>query len=64
MHLDKLLLRDFLVDQKLSHIFALVSLELDDIPEFRVFHNRSVAVELLLALFQDDLLVDFGINPL
>ena len=64
VHLDHVLLRDLLVDQELRDEFPLVALELNDVAELGVIYDGAVAVELLLALLQDDLLVDLGVDPL
>ena len=64
VHLDDVLLGDLLVNQELCHYFALVTLELDNIPQLLVLHDCAVAVELLLALFQNHLFVDFWVHAL
>ena len=62
--LDDVLLGDLLIDEKLRDEFTLVALELHNLAELGVLDDRAVAVELLLALLQDDLLVDLGVDPL
>lgn len=64
VHLDHVLLRDLLVDQELRDEFPLVALELNDVAELGVIYDGAVAVELLLALLEDHLLVDLGVDSL
>ena len=64
VNLDDVLLGDLLINEELRHNLALVSLQLDDRAELGIFDDATVAVELLLALLQDRLLVDLGVDSL
>jgi len=64
VNLDDVLLGDLLINEKLRHHLALVALQLDDLAQVRVLHQAPVAVELLLALLQDGLLVDLRVDAL
>ena len=64
MHLDHVPLRDLLVDEELRDHLTLVALELDHLAKVGIINDRAVAVELLLALLEDHLLVDLGVDSL
>ena len=64
MNLDHVLLGDLLINEKLRDNFALITLKLDDLAEVGVLNKATVAVELLLALLEDRLLVDLGVDAL
>ena len=52
MDLYQLLLDELLADEKVSHVLALVALQLDHLPQLRVLHDGAVAAELLWFLFR------------
>jgi len=64
VHLDHVPLRDLLVDEELRDHLTLVALELDHLAKVGIINDRAVAVELLLALLEDHLLVDLGVDSL
>ena len=64
MHFDHVLLSDLLVDEELRDHLALVALKLDHLAKVGIINDRAVAVELLLALLEDHLLVDLGVDSL
>ncbi len=46
MDLDQVLLGDVVACQEGRHILALITLQLDDVPQLAIFNNSPVATEL------------------
>ena len=64
VNLDERLFRNFFFGEKLCHKLALVSLKLHNIAVLWIFDDATVAVKLLFAFLENDLLVDLRIDTL
>jgi hypothetical protein len=64
VNLDERLFRNFFFSEKLCHKLALVSLKLHNIAVLWIFDDATVAVKLLFAFLENDLLVDLRIDTL
>jgi hypothetical protein len=64
VNLDEILLHNSCLDKKVRDILPLITLELDDLTQFRVLDNNTVATELLIQVFQNLVVIEFLLQSL